>query len=220
MGVDNCPLRQAEGYIGDAQNSVAVKIVPDAAQSLQCDQRSPGVGGDGHGQSVDHHILPRDPIAVRGFEDLVCNRNAALCRVRNTLLVQYQAHYDSAVFSDQGKDRLNALFFPVDGVYHGLAVVEPHAALHGLRIGGIDLQGQREDALEACDHCLHHPGFIDLRQSHIDIQNMCPALLLVQAFLQDVFNIILPQSFLEFLLSGRIDPLADDQRDRTDLNSL
>ena len=49
---------------------------------------------------------------------------------------------------------------------------------------------------------------------------MCAAVLLRHAFTEDVLDVILTQSCLEFALAGRVDTLTNDNRLRPDLHGL
>ena len=49
---------------------------------------------------------------------------------------------------------------------------------------------------------------------------MRAAVLLRHAFTEDVLDVILAQSCLEFALAGRVDTLTDDNRLRPDLHGL
>ena len=212
MCIDNGSLRQAEGNIGNAQDRMAVKFIAHAAQGLQGRQGALRVRGNGHRKTVDHDVLTGYSVPVCSLINLFCDRDTAVCRLRDPVLIQHQAHNYAAVFSDQGEDSLNALFFAVYGIHHGLAVVKTHAVFHGNRVRSIDLQGQGQDALESGDDCRHHLRFIDFRKAHIDIQNMGAAVLLIESLCQDIFDVIFPQSLFKLLFPGGIDPLADNDR--------
>ena len=197
-----------------------MQLIPDPAQCLQCHHRRCAVGRDRHRKSVDHDVLARDTVAVSCLVDLPRYADPPVSISGNPVLIQNERDQDAAVFADKGKHRFYALSFAVDGVDHGLSVVEAHAPLKRLRIACIDLKGQGEHTLQPCDHFSHHRRFVDLRQAHVDIQYMCAAVLLAQPFFKNVLDIIVPECLLEFLLAGRIDALADDHGARSDLYAL
>ena len=197
-----------------------MQLISHPPQRLQRHQRGAAVRRDRHGKAVDHNVFARHAVPVRRLVDAPGDGDPALRRGRNSVFVQHQRHQNAAILANQWKYRFDALFFAIDGVDHGLAVVETHTALEGSRVGGVDLQRQTRHALQLTDHFLHHGGLIDLGQTHVDVQNMCPAVLLLQAFLQNVFDVFVAQRLLELLLPRRIDALADDDRLWTDLHAL
>ena len=220
MGIDDGALGQAERNVGDAQDRVPVQFVPDAAEGLQSYQGALRIRRNCHGQTVDHDILAGYAIAVGGFIDFFRDRNAAVRSLRNPALVQNKADDYASVFSDKGKNSLEAFFFSIHGIDHGLAVVEAHPALQRGGVGGVDLQRQGQDALEPGDYGLHHPRFIDLGQANVDVQDMGAAFLLIQPFRQDVLNVVFAKGLFEFLFAGGVDPLTDNDRFFPDLHCL
>ena len=220
MGIHDLPSGQTEGNIGNAQDRMAAQLIPHPAQGLQRHQGGPAVRGYGHGQAIDHDVLPGHAVTVRGFINFPGDGDPSLRCRRNALFIQDQGHQDAAVFTDQGEDSFYALLLAVDGIDHGLAVIKPHAPFQSRGICCIDLQRKGQDALQPGDHLTHHGRLINLRQAYIDVQNMGSAVLLPQAFRQNIFDIVFPQGRLELLLAGRIDPFPDDDRPGTDLHRL
>ena len=149
MRVYDRSFRKAEGNIRHPQDRVPVQFVPDAPQSLQGRQGSLRIGGNRHGQTVDHNILPGHSIAVCRGVDLLCDRNAAFRSIRNAALVQDQSHDHTSIFPYQRKYGLDAFLLSVHGVDHGLAVVQAHAPFHGGGIRSVDLQGKGQNALQS-----------------------------------------------------------------------
>ena len=196
------------------------QLIPHPPQRLQRDERRRSVGGNGHRETVDDDVLPRDAVSVRRLVDPAGDTDPALRIRRDPVFVKDERDKDAAVLADQGEYALDALFFAVDGVDHGLPVIEPHALFQRDRIGGVDLQGQGQHALELCDDAPHHGGFIDLGEADVHIEDVRAAVLLAEAFLQDILDVVVPESLLEFLLAGRIDALADDHRELADLHAL
>ena len=62
-------------------------------------------------------------------------------------LVDGEADDGRAVLLAEGQDTLQHFGLAVHRVDDGLAVVDPQTPLEGVRVGGIQLQGQADDAL-------------------------------------------------------------------------
>ena len=112
------------------------------------------------------------------------------------------------VFPDDRKDPPAVFFFRVDGVYDHPSACGPEAGFDGLRIGGINLQGQIGHALDGADHILHQRRFIGAGKSDIDIQNIGAIVSLFNGALHDIVHIMFPESLLETFFSGRINALG------------
>ena len=220
MGINEGSSGETEGDIGYTQDRVAVQFIPHSPQCLQRRERGCGVGRDRHGETVDHYVFPRNTVSVRRLVDPAGDPHSALRVGGNAVFIQYQRDQHAAILADQRKYSLYALSFAIDGVDHGLSVVDPHASLERLRVRRIDLKRKIQHALKLLHHTRHHGRLVDLRQSHVDVEDVRAAVLLPQSFAEDIFNIVVPERLLEFLLSGGVDPLPDDHRQRSDLHAL
>ena len=111
-----------------------MQLVAHAAQGLQRDKGSSGIGGNSHGEAVDHDVLAGHAVAVCRLIDLFGDGDAAISGIRNSVLVQHQSDNHSPVFFNQRKNGFHALLLAVYGIDHGLSVVETHPSLHGHRV--------------------------------------------------------------------------------------
>ena len=82
--------------------------------------------------------------------------------------------------------------------------------LQRLGIGGVDLQWEIGHALHGLDGRIKDSRFIKPRHADVDVQNMRTRFCLRNGFAQHVCHIAFRQRHLEFLLSGRVYALADD----------
>ena len=187
-------------------------MVPNQGQGLQGHFRGVRRGADRHGQGVGDDVLPADAVLRRPGEDPLRDGQAALRRLRDTALVQGQGHHHAAVLPGQGKYRRHALLLAVDRVQHGLAVVAAQGPLHGDGVGGVDLERQVHHRLETAHRLLQHRGLVDLRQTHVHVQHLDALVLLSDALGEDVVHVAGAQGLLEPLLTGGVDPLADQHR--------
>ena len=85
-------------------------------------------------------------------------------------------------------------------------------ALHRLRVRGVDLERQREHTLQTADHLVEQRHLIDLRRADIDIEHVRARVLLLEALVHDVVDVVVDERLLEALLSGRVDAFANDDR--------
>ena len=131
---------------------------------------------------------------------------------RDPVLIDRQCHHQAAVFGRQRKYRIHHFSLSVYGVDHRLAVIAPQCFFHCHDIRGIDLQRQIRDRLQFLHHFFHHRRLIDLRQPDIDIEHIGLLVLLHDPLLQDIIHVMRTQRFFKFLLTGRIDAFADQDR--------
>ena len=197
---------------------MTMQLVPHPPDRLQRRLRRGAVGGNRHGESVDHDVLRRNPVFCCRGVDFACDADAPVRFRRNAALVDGKADQDAAVLLHERHHRLDLVLFPIHGIDHRLAVVAPQRALQRLRIRRVDLQRQRRDALQLRNHVLHHRRLINLRQPDIDIQDVRAGVLLLKRLTAQIIEVVAAERLLEFLLSRGIDPLADDHRARTDLH--
>ena len=109
----------------------------------------PAVGAHCHAQAVQDNILRADAVPGGLPEDLLPHCGPPLGSLRNPLLVQAEAHNHAPVLGSQRENLLHHLGLAVYRVYEGLAVVNAQGPLHGLDIGGVNLQGEVDDSLGA-----------------------------------------------------------------------
>ena len=64
---------------------------------------------------------------------------------------------------------------------------------------------------------LKERGLVDLRDTYIDVKDICAPVHLSGTYAQDMLDIVLTKSFLELLLTRRIDPLSYKDRSLTKL---
>ena len=197
-----------------------MQLIPDPAERLERDHSRFIVRGDRHGETVDHNVLSGNAVPVRRLINPFCDPDPSFRVRRDPVLIEDQRHQHAAVLADQREYRLDALFFAVDGVDHGLSVVDAHSSLERVRIGGIDLQGQGENTLELLHHVRHHGGLVNLGEADVHVEDVRAAVLLAQALAKNVLDIAVAQRLFEFLLPGRIDALADDHGPGADLHAL
>ena len=123
-------------------------------------------------------------------------------------LVDGKADDGRAVLFAEGQDTLQHFGLAVHRVDDGLAVVDPQAPLEGVCVGGIQLQGQADDALQSLHHLLHDGGLVHAGRAHVDVQHLRSGLRLADGLLEDVVHVALAQGLLEPLFTGGVDALA------------
>ena len=207
--VEHLAAGQSEGDVGDPQGGVAAQFPPDALQGLQGDLPRLRGGGDGHGQGVEDQVLPGNAVFGGLLHDAPGDGHPSLGVPGNPLLVQGQGHHHAAILAHQGEDRLHDLLLAVDGVDHGLAVVEAHGPFHSHGIGGVDLEGKGQDGLQFADSLGQQGGFVNLREPHVHIQEMGAHLLLPASPVEDISHVPFQQGLLEALLPGGVDALPN-----------
>ena len=204
------PGGQAEGDVGHPQHGFQPQLLLHPAQGSQRLGRPLLLGGDGEGQAVDVHILPPDAQGQRPLQDTAGHLHPGLRALGDAALVQGQAHHRRTVLFHQGQDGRQALLLPVDRVDNGLAAVDPQGPLQHLRVGGIQLEGGVGHSLERLHRADHHVCLVDLRQTHVHIQDVRPGLRLGQSLVEHIVHIPPAQGLLHQFLACGIDPLADD----------
>ena len=168
------------------------------------------LGGDRQCQAVDPNILLGDAVRQGRVQDAAGDSYPLLCRLGDAALVQGQTHYGGAVLFHDGQDAVQHLCFAVDGVHCRLTVVDPQARFQGGGVGGIQLQGQGNGALQVLYHPGQHGDFVHTGEAHVHIQDVGSRVLLLDGDIQNVVQVVFQQRLLEPLFAGGIHPLADD----------
>ena len=174
--------------------------------------RRPAAGGDGHGQRVEDEPFRADAVCFRLGEYLFGHGHAPGGAVRDAVVIQRQGDEHSAVLLRHGEYRVHGGALAAHGVDQRPPVVEPRRARHGLGVGGVDLQRQRQDGLQFRHRAGQHGLFVDVRQAHVHVQNVRAGLHLLRAFAQHIAHVVFPQGALEVRLAGGVDALADEHR--------
>ena len=207
---DEGPVGQAEGNVADTQHGIQAHIVANDAQSLEGFGSLLLLGRHGQGQTVDPQILIRDADLIGRSLDTPGNGDALLSGGGQAFFVHAQAHHGSAVFLHNGQHCSQGFLRAVDRVDGGLTVVYPEGCFQCGGVGGIQLQGQRHNALQLLDHLGQQRHFIHAWHAHIHIQNVRASVHLLHRQRGHIVQILLQQGLLEPLFAGGIDALADD----------
>ncbi len=210
-GVHERAERQAEADIREAKHRTNTGELPlDGRDRVQNRARRRLVRGGGHAEAVDDHVLARDTDGVGRGDDLAGNRDAALCRGRDAVFVEREAHDRATVVLGNGQDRGQGLFFAVRGVDERLARIRTYRGLDYFGLGRVYLQGQRRHALELRDELNHHGALVYLGQAGVYIQDLRARLGLGDGLAHDVIVVAGAQGLLHLLLARGVDALADD----------
>ena len=207
---DERPVGQAEGDVGHAQHRPQAQFLmdgPHRPQGLYCLVL---LGGDRQRQAVDPHILFGDAVGQGRLQDAAGNGHPALRRLGNAVFVQSQAHHGGAVFFHDGQQPLQHRRVAVDGVHRRLAVVHPQARFQSRRVGGVQLQGDVQGALQLFHHPGQHGHLVHAGIAHVHVQDIRSGVHLLEAHIQDIIQVLLQQGLLEPLFAGGVDALADD----------
>ena len=130
---------------------MTTEVFMNQLHGAECFARSGGIGADGQCQWVKNNILFVNTVFGGNRENALGNSYAVLGTCRNTALIKGKRDHESAIFFDKRKDGFHAFHLAIDRVDHGFAVVAAKRCLHCHRIGGVDLQGQVCDLLQARD---------------------------------------------------------------------
>ncbi len=208
--VHHVALRKAEADVRDAEHRPHAQALlhhRDGAQDLE---RLALVGRASHGQTIDDHVGARDAIALGSSNDALGHGEAPLGRRRDAALVKRQADDRASVALDDGKHRLQAFLFAVHAIDERLAGVTAHRRLHGDGVGRVDHQRQGHRRGELVDGRREHLRLVEFGQTHVDVEDIGPMLLLHDGLPHQIVEIARTQRRLELRLSRRIDALADD----------
>ena len=124
----------------------------------------------------------------------------------DAVVIQSEAHQAAAILLHQGEG-MAARLLAVHGVDEGLAVVPPQGGLHGLRVGGVQLQGQAGDGLEGLHRLGEHRRLVQPGQAHVHVQDVGPGLLLLEGLVQHIVHVPGPEGGLELLFPSGVDAL-------------
>ena len=198
---DQGAVGQAEGDVGHTQHGLEAQLLPDGPEGGEGLPGLPLLGGDGEGQAVDPHVLFGDAVGQGGVQDAAGDVHPLPGGLgdapRRTVLLH------------DGQDLLLYRRIAVDGVHRRLAVVHPQAGLQGGGVGGVQLEGHVQGALQLLDHPGQHIHLVHAGVAHVHVQNVRPRVHLLDAHVQNVVQIPLQQGLLEPLLAGGVDPLPD-----------
>ena len=153
---------------------------------LQCLKHRDGsfrLGTDSHGQHINDNVFRPDSVLCSLPDNLSGHFHTSFGGLWNSVFIQCKADHHTAVFFHKREDHVHGFLFSADGIDHRLSIINPHGALHGSLIHRINLQRQARNALKLLYNFLHHGRLINIRQAHIDVQNMGSLLLLADAFL-------------------------------------
>ena len=189
-----------------------MQLALQPADGLQRDRRGPGIGADGEGQRVKDQIVDGEAVLRRNADDFPGHGDSPVRRLRDAVLIQEQAHDHGAVLRRQGEYLAADLLPPVRRIDHRLAVVDPHSGFHRRVVGRVNLQRERVYALELLHGADQHLLLVNSRDADVDIQNLCPGLLLLRPFPEHIAVVLRGKGFLQLFLAGRVDPLADQDR--------
>ena len=156
---------------------------------LQCDFGAVGIGRNGHCQGVKDQIFGGNT-PVSGFLDNMSgNLDASLCSIGDAVFPDGERNDRAAVSFDKRENGVHTFCFAVYRVDQRLAVIDTHGIRQHIGIRRVELQRQIGHTLQFEHHLVHHFLFINLRQTHIDVQDVCAAFCLPQAFFHQIGQI-------------------------------
>ena len=132
--------------------------------------------------------------------------------LRDAVFIQQQPDDDPAVFLHEREQPVHLFFFPGDGVEQRLAVVGAHRTLHCIGVAGIQAERQRCDRLQFLDKRGQDRRLVDVRDADIDVEDLCIAVLLAEAFCEKGIEFALFKRCPHLFTDAGIDPLPDEQR--------
>ena len=74
------------------------------------------------------------------------------------------------------------------------------------------MQGRVGNALQSGHHIHQRFALVQLGQAYVDVQNMCAGILLADAFVQNIVQIMCAQSLFQAFFAGGVDALANQNR--------
>ncbi len=212
QGVDGCPVRQAEGDVGEPQCQIDAQFVPNELNGLKGFQTGLIVGADGHGQGVDDDVFPRDADLFRAFHNPPGDGEPLFCGLGDAAVVHGEPDDRGPVLLDQGKDLFQFMRFTVDRIDQGLSLAHREACGQGLGEGRVDAEGGIRDLLDRQDRLPKHIRFVNAGHAHIDIQDIRTLTGLAQGLGSHQAEVPLLQGLCQSFPAGRVDPLADDDQ--------
>ena len=207
-GVQVGPAGQPKADVGHPQHGAHPQFFLAGAQGVQGGHDVLLLGAGGQGEAVDVDVLEGDAGGQGRVPDAGGDGHPPGGGLGDALFVHGQAHHRRAVLFAQGQQLVQHRLLPVHRVDDGLAVVDPQPPLQGRGVGGVQLQGQADHALQGFDHLFHQGGLVHPGRPHVHVQDGGPALGLADGLGQDVVHVPLPQRLLEALFAGGVDPLA------------
>ncbi len=92
------------------------------------------VGGGGHDEAVDGHVLARDAVSLGGSHNALGDGQALFGRGRDTVFVQREADHRATVARHHGQHGGEVVGLAVHGVHHGAARIGASRGFDGGRI--------------------------------------------------------------------------------------
>ena len=207
-GVQVAAAGQAKADVGNAQHGAHAQLLFAAGQGFQRLDGSLLLGAGGKGQAVNVNILVGDANGVGGLDDALGNGKAAISCVRDAVLVQRQTDDGGTVLFAQRQDHIQRALLAVDRVDDGFAVIDTQGMGEGVRVGGVQLQGQIGDGLQVADQLLQRGRLIDAGQTGVDVQHLGTGLGLGHCLGAGVGTVPFPQGLLQPLFAGGVDALT------------
>ena len=164
---------------------------------------------DGQRQAVDPHVLVRDAVGARSGQNAPGNGYAPFGRLGDAVCVEREADDGCAVFFHDGQHAREHLRVAVHGVDRGLAVIHPQARLQRVGVRGVELQRDGQGALQRLHHTRQHGDLVHAGVADVYVQNVRARVLLLDAHVQNVVQVVFQQRLLEALFAGGVDALAD-----------
>ena len=187
-----------------------MEFLRQAPHRLQCDDGRLRVGGDGERERVENEVVLREAVFRALRKDAPRNREAAVTRRWNAVLVEAKSDNRPAVFAHEREDRVHRRPLAVHRVDEWLAVHVAERALKRGGVGGVDLNGTRRDALDVLHGRLDERGLVETRHAAVDVENRRARVRLLDGLAQDVGDVALRVGLLQEFLARRVDALADD----------
>ena len=164
---------------------------------------------DGRHQAVHNHIRLLKAFRLRPAENRADIAAALFHVFRNTFIGNRKQDEHRAVFADNRQEPIDLAALERYGIDQRAAGIHPQRRFDDIRVAGIDAERQIYLLRYLFDDLLHHLLLVNPVHAGIDIEHGGTGLLLRHGHLPDVVKILTADCRLQFLLAGRIQPLAD-----------
>ena len=162
-----------------------------------------------HSKGINYNIFCSNAIFCRSFIKLFYDCDSSFCCFWNSAFIKCKSNYNAAVFFYKRKNRLHDFLFSINWIYQRFSIIKSESAFHCNRIRRINLKRKISYWLQFLYDFLHHCHFINFRETYIYVKDVGTFLILSNAFVQNVWNVVLAQRFLEFFLSSRVNALTN-----------
>ena len=174
----------------------------------------------GHSKRVYDYIFLVNSIFSGCIVKFFNNCNSLFGSFRNSTFVECERNNHSTVFFYKRKNLFHNFLLAVYRIDKRLTVIKAKSFFHSNRVRGINLEWQVCYSLQLFYYSLHHAAFVNFRQTNIYVQNLSSFFFLGDSFVQNVSDVVVCKSLLEFLFSGWVDSLSNENRGLSEFNQF